>query len=169
MDAELLPATESWAELIAGIGRAPRTRCRSHHRDAVCRAPGAALQGRVRLDAPGWNSGHPYEAVHSEVASSNQYGKDPAEGIFEGRGCIVDPGGQTVAETSQRERLVVHEVSTEFVSVKRTTIPATSNRAMRRAAGSTDDRDEGLILTRRPALRRRPVPSSRTRASGGCL
>ncbi|MDP3938957.1 MAG: carbon-nitrogen hydrolase family protein [Deltaproteobacteria bacterium] len=57
------------------------------------------------------------------VASSNRYGADSAGGIFEGRGCIVDPGGQTVAESSQLERVVVHEISTEFVSVKQNYYP----------------------------------------------
>ena len=57
------------------------------------------------------------------VASSNRNGQDPAGGLFEGRGCIVDPIGRTVAQSSQFDRVVVHEVSTEFVAWKQTYYP----------------------------------------------
>jgi N-carbamoylputrescine amidase len=57
------------------------------------------------------------------VASSNRCGRDPAGGIFEGRGCIVNPGGQTVAQSSPFDRIVVHEVSTEYVAWKQNYYP----------------------------------------------
>ena len=57
------------------------------------------------------------------VASSNRNGQDPAGGLFEGRGCIVDPTGQTVTQSSQYERVVVHEVSTEFIASKQSYYP----------------------------------------------
>jgi N-carbamoylputrescine amidase len=52
------------------------------------------------------------------VASSNRSGMDPAGGLFEGRGCIVDPGGRTVAQSSPFDRIVLHDISTEFVTWK---------------------------------------------------
>jgi N-carbamoylputrescine amidase len=57
------------------------------------------------------------------VASSNRGGTDSAGEPFEGRGCIVDPTGQTVAQTSPFHRVVVHEVSTEFVAWKKSIYP----------------------------------------------
>jgi N-carbamoylputrescine amidase len=57
------------------------------------------------------------------VASSNRTGQDPAGGLFEGRGCIVDPGGRTVAQSSPFDRVVVHEVSAEFVAWKQSFYP----------------------------------------------
>jgi N-carbamoylputrescine amidase len=57
------------------------------------------------------------------VASSNRNGQDPAGGLFEGRGCIVDPGGRTVAQSSPFDRVVVHEISTEFVAWKQSFYP----------------------------------------------
>ena len=57
------------------------------------------------------------------VASSNRNGLDSAGGLFEGRGCIIDPGGRTVAQSSQFDRVVVHEISTEFVAWKQAYYP----------------------------------------------
>jgi N-carbamoylputrescine amidase len=57
------------------------------------------------------------------VASSNRNGQDSAGGLFEGRGCIVDPGGQTVAQSSAFDRIVAHEISTEFVAWKQSFYP----------------------------------------------
>jgi N-carbamoylputrescine amidase len=57
------------------------------------------------------------------VASSNRYGEDPAGGIFEGRGCIVSPGAETVAQTSPFDRIVVHDISTEYVAWKQNYCP----------------------------------------------
>jgi len=57
------------------------------------------------------------------VASSNRNGQDAAGGLFEGRGCVVDPGGRTVAQSSPFDRVVVHEISTEFVAWKQTYYP----------------------------------------------
>jgi len=57
------------------------------------------------------------------VASSNRAGQDSAEGLFEGRGCIVDPGGRTVAQSSPFDRVVVHDISTEFVAWKQAYYP----------------------------------------------
>jgi N-carbamoylputrescine amidase len=57
------------------------------------------------------------------VASSNRNGQDFAGGAFEGRGCIVDPGGETVAQSSPLDRVIVHEISTEFVEIKQAYYP----------------------------------------------
>lgn len=57
------------------------------------------------------------------VASSNRTGLDAAGGIFEGRGCIVDPGGRTVAQSSAFDRIAVHEISTDFVDWKQSYYP----------------------------------------------
>lgn len=57
------------------------------------------------------------------VASSNRNGKDPAGGIFEGRGCIIDPLGRTVAQSSGYCRVVVHDISTEFIEWKQAIYP----------------------------------------------
>ncbi len=57
------------------------------------------------------------------VASSNRGGRDSAGEPFEGRGCIIDPLGNTVAQTSSHQRLVVHEISTDFSDWKKTVYP----------------------------------------------
>ena len=57
------------------------------------------------------------------VASSNRVGQDSAGGLFEGRGCIVDPGGRTVAQSSPFDRVVVRDISTEFVAWKQAYYP----------------------------------------------
>jgi N-carbamoylputrescine amidase len=57
------------------------------------------------------------------VASSNRGGLDSTGAIFEGRGCVVDPGGHTVAQTSAFARVVVHEIDTEFVRWKQSFYP----------------------------------------------
>lgn len=57
------------------------------------------------------------------VASSNRGGLDSTGEVFEGRGCVVDPGGHTVAQTSAFNRIVVHEIDTEFVRWKQSFYP----------------------------------------------
>ncbi|MCZ6546444.1 MAG: carbon-nitrogen hydrolase family protein [Chloroflexi bacterium] len=57
------------------------------------------------------------------VASSNRGGQDSAGEPFEGRGCLIDPLGNTVARTSSRQWLVVHEIDTDFADWKKTVYP----------------------------------------------
>jgi N-carbamoylputrescine amidase len=57
------------------------------------------------------------------VASSNRGGVDSAGETYEGRGCIVDPAGHTVAQTSAFDRVVVHELNTDFVAWKKSIYP----------------------------------------------
>ena len=57
------------------------------------------------------------------VASSNRTGRDSAGERFEGRGCIVDPRGNTVAQTSVYHRVVVHELSSDFIAWKKSVYP----------------------------------------------
>jgi predicted amidohydrolase len=57
------------------------------------------------------------------VASSNRGGQDSAGESFEGRGCVVDPTGLTVAQTSRFDRVVVHDLSTDFIAWKKPVYP----------------------------------------------
>ncbi len=57
------------------------------------------------------------------VASSNRGGVDSTGASFEGRGCVVDPGGRTVAQTSAFDRVVVHEIETDSVRWKQSIYP----------------------------------------------
>lgn len=57
------------------------------------------------------------------VASSNRGGRGSAGERFEGRGCVIDPLGNTVAQTSSHQRLLVHEISTDFSGWKKTVYP----------------------------------------------
>ncbi len=57
------------------------------------------------------------------VASSNRGGYDSAGEPFEGRGCIIDPLGNTVMQTSAHQPLLVHEISTEFSDWKKSVYP----------------------------------------------
>ncbi len=57
------------------------------------------------------------------VASSNRSGRDSAGERFEGRGCIIDPSGSTVAQTSHYHRVVVHELSSDFIAWKKSFYP----------------------------------------------
>lgn len=57
------------------------------------------------------------------VASSNRRGRDSAGERFEGRGCIIDPTGHTVAQTSYYHRVIVHDISTDFVRWKKSVYP----------------------------------------------
>lgn len=50
------------------------------------------------------------------VASSDRRGTDSAGEPFAGRGCIINPIGQTVAVTSFFSRVAVHDIDTDFVS-----------------------------------------------------
>lgn len=49
------------------------------------------------------------------VASSDRRGTDSAGEAFAGRGCIINPIGQTVAATSFFSRVAVHDIDTDFV------------------------------------------------------
>ena len=49
------------------------------------------------------------------VASSDRRGIDSAGEAFAGRGCIINPIGQTVAATSFFSRVAVHDIDTDFV------------------------------------------------------
>ncbi len=57
------------------------------------------------------------------VASSNRRGRDGAGEAFGGRGCVFDPMGDLVTQTSARQRLRLHEVSTGYVAWKQTVYP----------------------------------------------
>jgi N-carbamoylputrescine amidase len=57
------------------------------------------------------------------VASSNRGGTDSAGEPFEGRGCIVNPLGETVAQTSSFSRVAFHDIDTDFVAWKKTVYP----------------------------------------------
>ena len=57
------------------------------------------------------------------VASSNRTGRDSAGERFEGRGCVIDPRGNTVAQTSYHQRIAVHEQSTDFIAWKKSVYP----------------------------------------------
>ena len=57
------------------------------------------------------------------VASSNRRGRDSAGEAFEGRGCVIDPMGDTVSQTSAHQRLRVQEVSTEYIAWKKSIYP----------------------------------------------
>jgi len=57
------------------------------------------------------------------VASSNRGGVDSAGEEFEGRGCIIDPTGETVAQTSPFGVLVTHDINTDFVAWKKSIYP----------------------------------------------
>lgn len=50
------------------------------------------------------------------VLSSNRQGKDYRGQEFGGKGWIVDPNGDVVAETSAANPVVFHEIDTEFVT-----------------------------------------------------
>ena len=78
--------------------------------------PGAAHTFDVALQMTAIVSG-------CSVASSNRGGRDSIGERFEGRGCIIDPLGKTVEQTSSHQRLVVHEISTEFSDWKKTVYP----------------------------------------------
>ena len=57
------------------------------------------------------------------VASSNRGGRDTAGEPFEGRGCLIDPLGNTVGQTSSRQPLLVQEISTDFSDWKKSVYP----------------------------------------------
>ena len=57
------------------------------------------------------------------VASSNRTGRDSGGERFEGRGCVIDPRGNTVAQTSYYQRIAVHELSTDFIAWKKSVYP----------------------------------------------
>ena len=57
------------------------------------------------------------------VASSNRRGTDSAGEPFEGRGCIINPIGQTVAQTSFFSRVAVHAIDTDFVASQKKRYP----------------------------------------------
>ena len=57
------------------------------------------------------------------VASSNRGGRDSAGEAFGGRGCVFDPMGDSVGQTSAHQRLIVHEISTEYVAWKKSVYP----------------------------------------------
>jgi N-carbamoylputrescine amidase len=78
--------------------------------------PGAAHTFDIALQMTAIVSG-------CSVASSNRRGRDSVGEQFEGRGCIIDPLGSTVAQTSSHQPLVVHEISTDFSDWKQTIYP----------------------------------------------
>ena len=57
------------------------------------------------------------------IASSNWRGTDSAGEPFEGRGVIINPVGQTVAETSFFSRIAVHDIDTDFVTAQQQRYP----------------------------------------------
>ncbi len=57
------------------------------------------------------------------VASSNRGGIDSTGEAFEGRGCVVDPGGRTVMQTSSFNPLVCYDIDTDFVRWKQSFYP----------------------------------------------
>jgi N-carbamoylputrescine amidase len=57
------------------------------------------------------------------VASSNRGGTDEAGEEFEGRGCIIDPLGQTVAQTSHDAPVAFYEVDPSFATWKKSIYP----------------------------------------------
>jgi N-carbamoylputrescine amidase len=57
------------------------------------------------------------------VLSSNRGGIDSNGQRFGGKGCIIDPEGDVVAETSEKNPVVFHEIETERVEKAQAAYP----------------------------------------------
>jgi len=101
MHPELRPDTPAWRRLIAVPRAMP---------------PVAAHFFDVALQMAGVVSG-------CYVASSNRGGVDSAGEEFEGRGCVVDPLGQTVVESSPSSPVAFCDIDPSVVAWKKTIYP----------------------------------------------
>ena len=133
---ELRPDTPAWRRLIADV--------EAGHPDVLLlnELPfGPWIAARESFDRVRWDA---CVAAHSEgvaahffdvalqmagvvsgcyVASSNRGGLDAAGEEFEGRGCVVDPLGQTVVETSPSSPVAFYDIDPSFVAWKKTIYP----------------------------------------------
>jgi predicted amidohydrolase len=121
MHPELRPDTPAWRRLIADL--------EAGHPDVLLlnELPfGPWIAARERFDRARWDA---CVAAHAEgvagcyVASSNRGGVDSAGEEFEGRGCVVDPLGQTVVETSPSSPVAFYDIDPSVVAWKKTIYP----------------------------------------------
>ncbi len=61
------------------------------------------------------------------VLTSNRGGVDSRGQLFGGRGWVIDPGGDLVAQTSQTTPVVFHEIDTDFIARAQTEYPCCVN------------------------------------------
>jgi N-carbamoylputrescine amidase len=72
----------------------------------------------ARITVPRWIVAMRMAAIVSGcyVLSSNRGGVDSRGQIFGGAGCVVNPEGDVVAQTSEATPIVFHEIDTEYVA-----------------------------------------------------
>lgn len=108
MHPELRPDTPAWRRLIADL--------EAGHPDVLLlnELPfGPWIAARECFDRARWDA---CVAAHAEgVAAAGEE--------FEGRGCVVDPLGQTVVETSPSSPVAFYDIDPSVVSWKKTIYP----------------------------------------------
>jgi N-carbamoylputrescine amidase len=127
-DPELRAGTSAWRQLTAEIARG---------RPEVMFSEHARQDGRDRADVVVVPRAMPPAAAHffdvalqmaavvsgCYVASSNRGGVGVDGVEYEARGCVVDPFGRTVAESSPASPVVFFEVDPALAAWKRTIYP----------------------------------------------